>query len=163
MTFPSLDTISNPDQDAAREAHELISFRAGGQEFCVDVIAVREIRGWTATTPLPQSPDYVSGVINLRGAVLPVVDLSARLGLGPTDPTRRSVIIVVQIGTRLVGVLVDGVSDILSIARDEIQPAPDISCEIVSDFVNGIVSIDGRLMSWILLERILPDTSEAVA
>src|SRR5215475_15482288 len=92
---------------------ELISFRIGAQEFCVDIMAVREIRGWTQATPLPQAPNYVCGVINLRGAVLPIVDLSARLGLGVTQPDVRNVIIVVRIGPRLVGLLVDAVSEIL--------------------------------------------------
>ena len=97
-----------------RLASELISFRIGAQEFCVDIMAVREIRGWTPATPLPQAPSYVRGVINLRGAVLPIVDLSARLGLGDTEPSVRNVIIVVRIGTRLVGLLVDAVSEILT-------------------------------------------------
>src|ERR1700684_2210346 len=88
-------------------ARELISFRVGAQEFCVDIMAVREIRGWTAATALPQSPTYVRGVINLRGAVLPIVDLAARLGFASADPTARHVIIVTQIGDQLVGLLVD--------------------------------------------------------
>src|SRR6201991_5387990 len=88
---------------------ELISFRIGAQEFCVDIMAVREIRGWTAATALPQSPSFVRGVINLRGAVLPIVDLAARLGFEGGETTDRSVIIVAQIGAQVVGLLVDAV------------------------------------------------------
>ena len=76
---------------------ELIAFRLGGQEFCVDIMSVRDIRGWTQTTPLPHSPDYVKGVINLRGSVLPVIDLAARLGFTATEPTARHVIVVTQV------------------------------------------------------------------
>src|SRR5580698_7782152 len=85
---------------------ELIAFRVGRQEFCINVMTVREIRGWTAATALPRSPRYVRGVINLRGAVLPIVDLAVRLGLPAPEPTARNVIIVVQIGQQQVGLLV---------------------------------------------------------
>ncbi len=136
---------------------ELISFRIGEQEFCVDIMAVREIRGWTPATPLPQAPSYVRGVINLRGAVLPIVDLSARLGLGATEPSVRNVIIVVRIGQRLVGLLVDAVSEVLTATAEMIQPTPDVSCDAVKMFIRGILALDGRMVSWITLDKILPE------
>ena len=113
----------------AGRPRELISFRIGAQEFCVDIMAVREIRGWTAATALPQSPSFVRGVINLRGAVLPIVDLAARLGFENTDASDRHVIIVAQIGAQMVGLLVDAVSDILTVTDDAIQPTPDVASE----------------------------------
>jgi purine-binding chemotaxis protein CheW len=136
---------------------ELISFRIGEQEFCVDIMAVREIRGWTPATPLPQAPSYVRGVINLRGAVLPIVDLSARLGLGATEPSVRNVIIVVRIGQRLVGLLVDAVSEVLTATTDMIQPTPDVSSDAVKMFIKGILALEGRMVSWITLDKILPE------
>jgi purine-binding chemotaxis protein CheW len=142
---------------------ELISFRIGEQEFCVDIMAVREIRGWTPATPLPQAPSYVRGVINLRGAVLPIVDLSARLGLGPTEPSVRNVIIVVRLGARLVGLLVDAVSEVLTATSDMIQPTPDVSCDAVRMFIRGILALDGRMISWITLDRILPEQEAEAA
>src|SRR5580698_7846525 len=99
----------------ATDRRELTSFRIGDQEFCVDIMSVREIRGWTPATPLPRTPDFVRGVINLRGAVLPIIDLAARLGLQVNELSARSVIIVVKVGERLIGLLVDAVSDIISI------------------------------------------------
>jgi purine-binding chemotaxis protein CheW len=142
---------------------ELISFRIGEQEFCVDIMAVREIRGWTPATPLPQAPSYVRGVINLRGAVLPIVDLSARLGLGETEPHVRNVIIVVRIGTRLVGLLVDAVSEVLTATPDMIQPTPDVSSDAVRRFIRGILALEGRMVSWITLDRILPEQEAEAA
>ena len=135
---------------------ELISFRIGEQEFCVDIMAVREIRGWTPATPLPHSPPYVRGVINLRGAVLPIIDLSSRLGLGATEPEARHVIIVCRINNQMVGLLVDAVSDILTVTDDLIQPTPDVGCEQVRTFVKGIMAVDGRMISLISLDRVLP-------
>ena len=137
---------------------ELISFRIGAQEFCVDIMEVREIRGWTPATALPQAPPFVRGVINLRGAVLPIVDLGARLGLGAADPTARHVIIVAQVQNQIVGLLVDAVSDILTVTDDMIQPTPDVASEMVRTFVRGLLAIEGRMVSFISLDRVLPDS-----
>lgn len=149
---------------AAGLGRELISFRIGSQEFCVDIMDVREIRGWTPATALPQAPAFVRGVINLRGAVLPIVDLGARLGLGAADPTARHVIIVAQVEKQIVGLLVDAVSDILTVSDDMIQPTPDVASEMVRNFVRGLLAIDGRMVSFISLDRVLPDSElEAAA
>ena len=136
---------------------ELISFRIGAQEFCVDIMAIREIRGWTAATALPQSPSFVRGVINLRGAVLPIVDLASRLGFESTEASDRNVIIVAQIGEQVVGLLVDAVSDILTVTDDVIQPTPDVASETAKSFIRGLIAMDGRMISLIGLERVLPD------
>ncbi|MDZ4054033.1 MAG: chemotaxis protein CheW [Phenylobacterium sp.] len=138
---------------------ELIAFRIGEQEFCVDIRAVREIRGWTKATTLPQSPSYVRGVINLRGAVLPIVDLSCRLGLGSATPSARHVIIVARVGLRTVGLLVEAVSDILTFSEEMIQPTPDIACDTVRSFVKGVIPVEGRMISLIALDDLLPEVS----
>jgi purine-binding chemotaxis protein CheW len=138
-------------------ARELISFRIGEQEFCVDIMAVREIRGWTPATALPQSASFVRGVINLRGAVLPIVDLAARLGFESAEATDRHVIIVAQIGAQTVGLLVDAVSDILTVTDDAIQPTPEVASDTARAFVRGLLSIDGRMVSLLALDNILPE------
>jgi purine-binding chemotaxis protein CheW len=143
-------------------AHELIAFRVGGQEFCVNIMAVCEIRGWTEATVLPQAPKYVRGVINLRGAVLPIVDFAMRIGLPSTEPTARHVVIVTQINHQQVGLLVDAVSDILTINDDAVQPTPDIASDLVKEFVQGLLPIDNRMISLISLANVL-QTEEALA
>jgi purine-binding chemotaxis protein CheW len=135
---------------------ELIAFRIGAQEFCVDIMSVREIRGWTPATALPQSPGFVRGVINLRGAVLPIVDLAARLGFPPAEPTARHVIIVAQIGSQVVGLLVDAVSDILTVMDGSVQPTPDVASEMAKTFVRGVLAVEGRMISLIALDNLLP-------
>ena len=151
------------DITSSNSRRELISFRVADQEFCVDVMSVREIRGWTPATPLPHAPSYVRGVINLRGAVLPILDLSARLGLGVSEPSARHVIIVTRIGQRTVGLLVDAVSDILTVTDDVIQPTPDVACDTVRAFVKGILAIDGRMISLISLDFVLPEVEAEAA
>ncbi len=147
----------------AGKMHELIAFRMGDQEFCVDVMSIREIRGWTAATPLQQSPDFVCGVINLRGTVLPIVDLAARLGFAPAEPTARHAIIVTQIADQVVGLLVEGVSDIFTVGEDKIQPTPDVASEAAKRFVRGVIPIDNRLISVVAIDSILPAAEKAAA
>ena len=142
---------------------ELIAFRIGAQEFCVNIMSVREIRGWTPATPMPHAPHYVLGIINLRGAVLPIIDMSLRLGMKPAEPTVRHVIIVAQVGAKVVGLLVDAVSEILAADPSMIQPTPSIGCDTVTRFVRGILTMDGRMVSWIALDEILPVIEEAEA
>ena len=155
--------MSEPALQHLAERRELIAFCIGEQEYCVDIMSVREIRGWSPATPLPQTPAYIRGVINLRGAVLPIMDLAERLGLPPTEPSVRSVIIVVKVGERMVGLLVDAVSDILSITEDLIQQTPDVACDRVKAFVRGLISMEGRMISEIALERLLPEMESLAA
>ncbi|MCW6507657.1 chemotaxis protein CheW [Lichenifustis flavocetrariae] len=142
---------------------ELVSFRIGDQEFCVDIMSVREIRGWTPATVLPHSPMYVRGVINLRGAVLSIVDLGSRFGLPLAEPSARHVIIVAQVEHQVVGLLVDAVSDILTVATDTIQPTPDVASELARSFVQGVLAIDNRMISLISLDNVLPAPNRMAA
>jgi purine-binding chemotaxis protein CheW len=156
-------TAMTDPHSPARHERELISFRVGSQEFCVDIMSVREIRGWTPATALPHAPAFVRGVINLRGAVLPIIDLGMRLGLGAANPTERHVIIVAQVEAQIVGLLVDAVSDILTVTDDMIQGTPDVASDLVRTFVRGLLAIDGRMVSFISLDRVLPDLDLEIA
>jgi purine-binding chemotaxis protein CheW len=142
---------------------ELIAFRIGDQEFTVNIMNVREIRGWTTATPLPHTPSYMKGVINLRGAVLPIVDLSARLGMKPAVPTPRHVIIVAQVRQRIVGLLVDAVSDILTVRDQDIQPTPEVASEHEKSFARGILPIENRMICLVELEALFPESESEAA
>lgn len=144
-------------------ARELIAFRIGDQEFCVNIMSVREIRGWTPATPLPHSPSYVLGVINLRGAVLPIINLSIRLGMKPVEPEARHVIIVVQVGAKVVGLLVEAVSDILTVSDDNIQPTPEVTSDLEKQYARGILAIDKRMICLIELGALFPDAESEAA
>jgi purine-binding chemotaxis protein CheW len=155
--------MQNNDLTANSANSEFVAFRVGAQEFCVDIMGVREIRGWTPATPLPHAPSYVRGVINLRGAVLPIVDLAMRFGLGATEPTPRSVIIVVHIHQQVVGLLVDAVSDILTSSEASMQPTPDIASDMAKTFVKGVYAVDRRMISIVTLDSVLPISAKAAA
>jgi purine-binding chemotaxis protein CheW len=155
--------MNTPMQGMSEDRRELISFRVGDQEFCVDIMAVREIKGWMPATTLPHAPAYVRGVINLRGAVLPIIDLAQRLGLPAAEATARHVIIVVKVGERVFGLLVDAVSDILSITDDLVQQTPDVACDRIRNFIKGIITIENRMISQIALDTLLPEVEQAAA
>ena len=137
-------------------SRQLITFQIGEQYLGVDIMAIREIRAWSPTTLLPQVPTHVRGVVNLRGTVLPVVDLSARLGWGLTEPTQRHVIIVVRIADQLQGLIVDGVNDIVSIDSEELQPPPALG-DGASSFLEGLISVDDRMVMVLSLEALALD------
>ena len=142
---------------------ELLSFRLGEQEYCVDIMSVREIRGWTRATPLPFAPPYVKGVINLRGTVLPVVDLSVRLGMTPIDAEDRNVIIVVSIGGRMAGLLVDAVSDIVALRREEMQPPPKLGDDPQARCIDALLLIDDKLIRVLDLAAVLANEQQDAA
>jgi purine-binding chemotaxis protein CheW len=125
---------------------ELLTFRVFDQEYALDIMSVREIRGWTETTPLPHAPAYLKGVINLRGAVLPVMDLGVRVGLQPRNQTGRNVIIVVKHDAVMIGLLVDSVSDIITLTADHLQQPPKIGAGISSTVVKSLTIFNDQMI-----------------
>ena len=131
-----------PSIDSQRGASlELISFEIGGQEFCIDISVVREIRGGRRPPPCPRPPDYIRGVINLRGRVMPVLDLRNRLGLGSTEPSSRHVIVVVQHESRMAGLLVDAVQETFLVDIGLLQAPPAMDSTASDLFVDAIIPL----------------------
>jgi purine-binding chemotaxis protein CheW len=126
----------------------------------VEITTVREIRAWNGATPLPNTRDYVRGVINLRGTIVPIVDLRARFGEGRTSPTKTHVVVVISVGEKWVGVLVDAVSDIVTVGRDEVHAVPEGSAGD-SELLNGIVTHEGRMVGLIDLGAIVSGSRAA--
>ena len=141
---------------------ELLTFQIADQEYSLDIMSVREIRGWTRATPLPHAPSYMKGVINLRGTVLPVMDLSQRLGLKTREQTERNVIIVVSNQDVMTGLLVDAVSDIIALTQDDLQPPPEVQNSASSNVVSALTLIDDRMIRVLDLDSIV-STSESSA
>lgn len=142
---------------------EIVSFAIGDQAFCLDIGHVLEIRGWTNTTTLPHAPDYVVGMMNLRGAVLPVIDLSMRLGLGKTIPESRHVIIIAHIDEKSVGFLVDAVSNIITVNTDEIKPTPEVSSSKTTAFIRGVYTLEETIVRAIDVHQIMPQEALSAA
>ncbi|MET0362967.1 MAG: chemotaxis protein CheW [Sphingobium sp.] len=141
-------------------SRQIITFRIGEQYLGVDIMAIREIRAWSPTTRRPHVPNSVHGVVNLRGSVLPVFELSARLGWGVTDPTARHVIIVVQLGNQLQGLIVDAVNDIVTLADGALQPPPNVGDDEAAIFLEGLASVDDRMVMVLSLSRLTDGTDD---
>jgi purine-binding chemotaxis protein CheW len=141
-------------QTAAGSA-QFVSFAIGDDQYGVDIMAVREIKGWTSITFLPKQPDYVRGVLNLRGVMVPIIDLRCRFGQGLTEATPLHIFIVVQIGATQVGLLADRVLDIVAVEASQIQAVPHIAQAARADFLSGLVMVDEAMIALIDLPSLL--------
>ena len=134
---------------------QFISFAIGDDQYGVDIMSVREIKGWTDITHLPKQPDYVRGVLNLRGAIVPIVDLRCRFGQGLTETTPLHIVIIVQVDGRQIGLIGDRVLDIVSVEANEIQPVPRTTQDQATDFLSGLVTQDNGMIALIDLTHLL--------
>jgi purine-binding chemotaxis protein CheW len=134
---------------------QIVCFTIGEQTYGIGIESVREIRAWSATTTLPNTPGFVRGVVNLRGSIVPILDLRARFNQGQTEPTKAHVVIVVQVGPRLVGMLVDTVSDIVKVAGDEVREVPDVGGAEARECLDGLIAVDDQMIALVSAARIV--------
>ena len=147
---------SAPVAEAVAAQTQFISFAIGDDQYGVDIMAVREIKGWSEITHLPKQPEYVRGVLNLRGAIVPIVDLRCRFGQGLTETTPLHIVIIVQIDGRQVGLIGDRVLDIVSVDAAQIQPVPRTGSAPQTGFLSGLVTHDEVMIALIDLPHLLP-------
>lgn len=133
---------------------QFITFSVGDEEFGIDIVTVREIKGWAETTNLPNTPAFMRGVLNLRGTIVPIYDLRARFGLGKTTATTNHVIVIVAVSQRIIGILVDAVSDILSISGEDIRAVPEMGAPVDQRFLTGLVTVDNRMVALLEPEQL---------
>lgn len=134
---------------------EYLTFRLGPEEYGVDILKVQEIRGYDAVTRLPDAPPWVKGVINLRGTIVPVVDLRIRFRLGEPKYDAFTVMIILNVANRVIGVVVDSVSDVTRLEPEQIRPAPDFGSALDSRYLTGVASVDQRMLILIDIERLM--------
>lgn len=132
---------------------EIIAFRLHDQEFCVKTTTIREIRGWAPSTPIPHAPADVIGVMNLRGSVIPIIDLAYKLGMKSTVANERSAIVVAEVHNMVIGMLVDRVSDILTIPAAQVQPVPEVSASFDKSFSEGIIANEHGMICFLNLAK----------
>lgn len=154
LTAHSGPAPASGDVVASPTSCQFISFRLGEDEYAIDIMAVREIKGWTDTTPLPNQPPHVLGVLNLRGAIVPILDLRSRFGQGLTKATGMHVVIIVNVAEKTFGILVDAVSDILTVEPEEIKPVPDAEKGDGEDYLSGIINADQGMVVVLALEEL---------
>jgi len=134
---------------------EMLVFKLGSEEYGVDILKVQEIRGYEKVTPIPRSPDYLKGVVNLRGTIVPVIDLRIRFGMPDPAYDSLTVVIVLRIAGRVVGAVVDAVSDVVRLAENEIREAPKLGAMVDSSYLSGVATQGDRMILALDIEKLL--------
>ncbi len=137
------------------DTQQFVSFTVGAEEYGIDIMQVREIKGWTEVTSLPNQPPHMRGVMNLRGVIVPIYDMRARFGQGLTDASPIHVVIIVQVHDKTVGILVDAVSDILTVRGDQISPIPEVEYSENARFLEGMVTMNDRMVAVMSLAKLI--------
>jgi purine-binding chemotaxis protein CheW len=143
---------------ATAPAAEFLTFALGSEEYGVDILKVKEIRGYDAVTRLPDAPDYIKGVINLRGTIVPVVDMRLKFRLERAEYTALTVMIVLNVADRVVGMVVDSVSDVVQLGAEQVRAVPEIGATIDRQFLTGIGTLDERMLILLDIERLMTST-----
>ncbi len=140
-------------------SHQVLTFVLGNETYGVDILRVQEIRGWSAVTKIPHAPSHVLGVLNLRGSIVPIVDLRMRFSLDRAEYTTVTVIIVVSVmsaaGRRDFGVVVDGVSDVVDVNSAEVKAAPELGSKAATDYIRGLVPVSDRMVVLLDIDRLI--------
>ncbi len=137
------------------DGDQYLTFLLGEEEYGVQILRVQEIKGYTGVTRIPNTPPYVKGVLNLRGTIVPIVDLRMKFGMPQEEYSKTTVIIVVEVKGRVMGVIVDAVSDVMNIASKDIQPAPEFDDSVDVSFIDGIGSYGDSLVTFLDIDRVL--------
>lgn len=134
---------------------EFLTFTLGAEEYGMDILKVQEIRGYDAVTAIANTPPFIKGVINLRGIIVPIVDLRIKFNLGNISYNELTVVIILNFGTRVVGVVVDSVSDVLTLTLDQIKAAPALSTTLDTRYIMGLGTVDQRMLILVDIERLM--------
>lgn len=148
------------DETVERSAPgEFLTLRLGAEEYGIDILKVQEIRGYDAITQIANAPEFIKGVVNLRGAIVPIVDMRIKFRLGNPTYDQFTVVIILNLGIRIVGIVVDSVSDVLSLTDDQIRPTPELGSVIDTEFISGLGTVDERMLILIDIEKLMNSAS----
>jgi purine-binding chemotaxis protein CheW len=137
------------------EANEFLAFTLGGEEYGINILRVQEIRGYEPVTRIANAPDFIKGVVNLRGTIVPIVDMRIKLSLGAATYDQLTVVIILNIAGRVVGMVVDSVSDVTTLSAEQVKPAPDISTSFDSDFLIGLGTLGERMLILVDIDKLM--------
>jgi purine-binding chemotaxis protein CheW len=146
---------ANEGKAAGGNSRELLTFTLGSEEYGIDILKVQEIRGYDAVTTIANSPSFIKGVINLRGIIVPIVDMRIKFNLGNITYNELTVVIILNIAKRVVGIVVDGVSDVIALAPDQIKPAPEFSSSLDMQYIMGLGTVDERMIIVVDIEKLM--------
>jgi purine-binding chemotaxis protein CheW len=154
MTQPETSTATHGSTGLA-VGNEFLTFTLGQEEYGIDILKVQEIRGYDAVTRIANAPEFIKGVINLRGIIVPIVDMRIKLNLGKVEYNDFTVVIILNVGNRVVGMVVDSVSDVLALTADQVRPAPEFGGNFDTQYLMGIGSLENRMLILMDIERLM--------
>ena len=141
--------------DSSAVGNEFLTFTLGREEYGIDILKVQEIRGYDAVTTIANTPDFIKGVINLRGIIVPIVDMRIKFHLGHAEYNELTVVIILNVAHRVVGIVVDGVSDVITLTPEQIKPAPEFGSTIDTQYVMGLGTVDERMLILVDIEKLM--------
>ena len=141
--------------DSSTVGNEFLTFTLGKEEYGIDILKVQEIRGYDAVTAIANTPEFIKGVINLRGIIVPIVDMRIKYNLGKVEYDQFTVVIILNVANRVVGMVVDGVSDVITLTPDQIKAAPEFGSAIDTQYVMGLGTVDERMLILVDIERLM--------
>ena len=140
---------------AAKQANEFLTFTLGDEEYGVEILKVQEIRSYEEPTTIANAPAFIKGVVNLRGVIVPIVDMRIKFGLGSAEYNQFTVVIILNVAHRVVGMVVDGVSDVLTLSAEQIRPAPEFGASLDTQYIIGLGTVDERMLILMDIERLM--------
>ncbi|MBB3179163.1 purine-binding chemotaxis protein CheW [Variovorax sp. Sphag1AA] len=147
--------MKTTDTSKADKPLEFLSFTLGHEEYGIDIQKVQELRGYDAVTRIANAPDFIKGVVNLRGIIVPIIDMRIRFGIGAPSYDQFTVVIVLNIGGRVVGMVVDSVSDVITLSQEQIKPAPEMGSALDTDYLIGLGTLDERMLILVDIDRLM--------
>jgi purine-binding chemotaxis protein CheW len=142
-------------QQAEAAGQEFLVFTLGAEEYGIDILKVQEIRGYDSVTRIANAPEFIKGVINLRGIIVPIVDMRIKFNLGRVEYDHQTVVIILNVAHRVVGMVVDGVSDVLTLTPDQIMPAPEFGATLTAEYLTGLGTVEGRMLILMDIEKLM--------
>lgn len=165
---PAIHAVSNVPQPGAvapgeaSRVREFLAFKLGNEEYGIDILRVQEIRSYEEPTRLANVPDFIKGVVNLRGVIVPIVDLRIKFGLGEAEYNEFTVVIILNVHDRVVGMVVDSVSDVLELAPSDVREAPDLSAVVDASYIIGLGTVAERMLILVDIERLVTAPDMAI-
>lgn len=148
-------SIGRRDAQADASGQEFLIFTLGAEEYGIDILKVQEIRGYDNVTRIANAPGFIKGVINLRGIIVPIVDMRIKFNLGRVEYDNQTVVIILNVAHRVVGMVVDGVSDVLTLTQEQVMPAPEFGGTLATEYLTGLGTVDGRMLILMDIEKLM--------
>jgi purine-binding chemotaxis protein CheW len=147
---------------AGQGGNEFLTFTLGGEEYGIDILKVQEIRGYEAVTKIANAPEFIKGVVNLRGTIVPIVDLRIKFNFGSVEYNQFTVVIILNVKGRVVGIVVDSVSDVIALSNDQIRATPEFAGELESDYITGLGTVAERMLILVDIEKLMTSRDMAL-